>query len=101
MDFKQRGCGFVLKVVNQLQPNLAGCFFHAAFVQKGGKKAKMCRTSSKEKADKGGKLLATVAAISLTRGDTSALVDNCCLNAIDSLINPVRNRRRATKKAQR
>lgn len=73
MDYKQRGCGFVLKVVNQLQPNLTGCFFSCCVCAKRGKKAEMCRTSSKEKADKGSKLLATVAAISLTRGDMSAL----------------------------
>lgn len=73
MDYKQRGCGLVLKVVYQLQPNLAGCLFSCCVCAKREKKAEMCRTSSKEKADKGGKLLATVAAISLTRGDTSAL----------------------------
>lgn len=96
MDYKQRGCGFVWKVVNKLQPNLTGCFF-VLFVQRWKKKkAEMCRTSSEGEADRGCDPLDPAAAISPTRGDTSLLtslssVDSCCLKVIDSLIKPETN----------
>lgn len=85
MDYKQRRCRFLLKVGNELPPDLTGCLFYCCVCAKRKTKKKKSR-----EADKGGQPLTIVAAIRPPGGDTSLLtalsdLDTCCQNAIVSL----------------